>query len=81
MRSAVTKIMPIMTPEMVSSNRHRRTIDAAREGNTSKAGAVLEDNSVRSDLAREEVTARLQSKLHANNRGCGVAQYTSYYVL
>jgi hypothetical protein len=56
-RSAVTKIMPIMTPEITSSNRYRRTAEAARNGNLSKAGAVLDDDSLRSDLGREEVTS------------------------
>jgi hypothetical protein len=78
-RSAVTKIMPVMTPEMTSSNRYRRTAEAARNGNLSKAGAVLDDDSLRSDLGREEVMAQLQSKLHAtrDRRGNGVAGCTS----
>lgn len=60
-RSAVTKkVMTVMTPEMVASNRYRRTAEAARNGNLSKAGAVLEDDSLRSDLAREEVLAELE---------------------
>jgi hypothetical protein len=60
-RSAVTKIMPVMTPEMTASNRYRRTAEAARNGNLSKAGAVLDDDSIRSDLGREEVVEQVQA--------------------
>ena len=56
-RSAVTKIMPIVTPEMTSSNRYRRTAQAARNENLSEADAVLDDGSLRSNLGREEVTS------------------------
>jgi hypothetical protein len=56
-RSAVTKIMPIVTPEMTSSNRYRRTAEAARNGNLSEAGAVLDDDSLRSNLGWEEMTS------------------------
>ena len=64
-RSAASRIMPVHSVEQVFDNRCRRVARAARDGNLTKAGMVLQDDSVRADLGHDDVLQQMKNKLHA----------------